>query len=1234
MAGQPEGTCDHLRTHRLSELDATVWYCEAVLDDRCVYFLLRPVRGTPDPDDALPSCPLCAIGEVEELTLDHVAPYARRAYPTYMLYDNEAWRTIEYDEEANLALSVEEEDILRNASERTTGAVNSDAAPPPLFINGPAGSGKSTMLSYLYAAYCRRPAQVQQAAGDAGLDEQLLYLTWNDRLLDRARDATRGVLTAEDRADNRTLPSGFEESFKSFHAFVLSLLPPSMRREFSADRRIDYARFRRMYVGPATGKDERDCQYQVNNPPYSADLVWHVVSNLIKGYFPGETMDPDDYAELPRKDRTVSDETFRDIHDSVWSNWYKDLRAKEWWDDRDLVRQVLDQESLPQEYAAIFCDEAQDFTRVELRLLVLVSAFSRYALPPNVASLPFVFAGDPLQTLSPTGFRWKSLTAAFHDELVLPLAGRSALRLGETEVSYNYRSTKPIVRVGNLVQLWRRAWLDLDVKPQKTWHPDSDAACPVLFEIGRNLPLSDVAARTNNTTIIVPCELDEEEEYCRNQEALRSLIPEGGGTPPTVQSPARAKGREFDRVVVYGFGDALPDVAVPPDDDDARLQLEHHLNNLYVALTRAKRELFVIDTEEGCQRLWQASASHASIRQLLEGLGTERTLWEETVAAPGDGNEADSGAMGTGDAKTQAMEYEQHGAEANDADLLRRARDLYLRAGDSDGADRCLAQASELDGDYQEAGMLCLGLQRYRDAARCFWRGAHWPELSNVLHQHPTIEVPSPHARRMLAFMTQNDGSVDVLAEFAEWTTSQLNQGMTFIGTEIQWRSVAEAFVKRLRQAAAASFTDEQSKCAAQVAVRLYEAGLAEADALLLAAANYRAADSPEAAVSLLEGHELNSTDEYFLAQADSAGMSERLKWLDRLDDQTEATKRILAEWDSPASRDAPLEDASALILARHLEKGKRWHDALECHIGAGEVDAAVRCLRQAGARGSAQRRWQSLGSVVALVVERGRFDDALSLLAEAPHPESDDPDYVAVAAHIVRALAQFDGVVEGAELLKRLEDLVKSVEARAREEGLVSDEEIGAALEMTRAIVETLRFYEAAADRLADDAVRLNHMRERWLVVKEQHVKYASLRGRPDEVERVKRDLERRKGEWDISAKGHDDSPVKGLPTGTRLERPTETQLRFDLAGLSVTADTNRAVLLVTTEDLEAVRVKVSSGQHTGDLVVNAIEESDGHVVLGVPDADFKIEMERRDGKQTARLTRREQTVTITFRE
>ena len=144
----------------------------------------------------------------------------------------------------------------------------------------------------------------------------------------------------------------------------------------------------------------------------------------------GTEVDPEFYEELARDSKSISDVTFKLIYEKVWK-WYLELCVKEeYWDDQDLVYSVLKYSTdRLSRYPAIFCDEAQDFTNTELELIERLSLYSDRGLPNYLAKrVPFAFAGDPFQTLNPTGFNWSAMQASFHDNIVQKIDGSGKLK--------------------------------------------------------------------------------------------------------------------------------------------------------------------------------------------------------------------------------------------------------------------------------------------------------------------------------------------------------------------------------------------------------------------------------------------------------------------------------------------------------------------------------------------------------------------------------------------------------------------------------------------------------------------------------------------------------------------------------------------------------------------------------------------------------------------------------------
>ena len=170
---------------------------------------------------------------------------AQAGEPTrrWCLADDELWIDLEREPIANIALSPEESEVLESARR--------SLHPFPLFINGRAGSGKSTILQYLFADllfnYLSRP--------DARSIAPPIYLTASGELLRvQARRFVEQLLKSE---------AIFAQHFSTRTEAALSSTKPSCssirtcyrgfqrRCEQSVSarsNRVDYARFRNLWM--------------------------------------------------------------------------------------------------------------------------------------------------------------------------------------------------------------------------------------------------------------------------------------------------------------------------------------------------------------------------------------------------------------------------------------------------------------------------------------------------------------------------------------------------------------------------------------------------------------------------------------------------------------------------------------------------------------------------------------------------------------------------------------------------------------------------------------------------------------------------------------------------------------------------------------------------------------------------------------------------------------------------
>lgn len=670
---------------------------------------------------------------------------AIRAYPVEVVWDQDIWiKNIEFgDERANMALSSEESDILNSVM----------GIGYPLFINGRPGSGKSTVLQYLLSEhimyYLRERPDFRPP----------LYLTYNQELLQLAREIVENILKCNaNKAERlRIIDKEFTEetlnkSFVSFRDFMLNLV--GQYEELDKERYVDFPRFKNLF----NKQKIRTC--------ISPEVSWHVIRTYIKGFvFEKDVfLNPDDYRNLARKRKSVDLNTFERVYNDVWDKWYRGLTNDGYWDDQDLARKILElvfENKLElSAYPAIFCDEAQDFTHNELRLILLLSLFSKRRLRTDfINKIPFAFAGDPFQTLNPTGFDWEATKAKFHENIIQLLcpSASSRFEMNWRELDFNYRSNNGIVRLCNIIHLLRGvAFRKKALNPQKAYF-EFPINVPSYFDIDNPVCQAKLKEQAE-LVIIIPCQEGEEENYIPNDDFLKALaLSEGKNKKITrnILSPIKAKGLEFNRVVLYKFGDVaikenknlidILDGRLEELDDEESIKLEYFINRLYVAASRAKKRLIIVDTTEGINNFWKKYFENSSFIQSLVNLykqidknaewktddlilmqqGLEQ-LWESDQDSP----------------EELAEQFYRQGSAQRDILKLQYARDNFRRAKKEDRAIECEALMYEYEDKKRDAGKQFIKLTKYDKALRLFWESRSWDLIAknNIWEGNPEFK--------------------------------------------------------------------------------------------------------------------------------------------------------------------------------------------------------------------------------------------------------------------------------------------------------------------------------------------------------------------------------------------------------------------------------------------------------------------------------------------------------------
>ena len=491
-----------------------------------------------------------------------------------------------------------------------------------------------------------------------------------------------------------------------------------------------------------------------------------MIRTYIKGFNSENILEPEDYNELPSSERSVEASTYKHIFDNEWSNWYGGAKRLEqgYWDDQDLVRDLISSDRVTASFLAVFCDEVQDFTRIELEFLFDSNLFSKRKMEPaSMKRVPFAFVGDPFQTINPTGFRWEAVTSSFTEKYAdaMRIWGQAGSDfLNRRQLQYNYRSDPSIVCFANYIQFVRMCSFNLtNVKPQIPWF-DTDTKTKVTYFNALDADFVSEISRHRDVITIIPCEEGEEADFVRKDPYLRNLLPKAAdeaAMPTNVMSPARVKGMEFDRVLLYGFGEKglqsfeAPGYIPKKDQKERRLPYEYFLNKLYVAATRAKSKMYIVDSERAIKEYWGDVTAYESLYiTLTEYDETEKTDWAKNIFNASK----DQPVLLRGDVglhlnedpevieknrKLLAEKFFEQGKILVSPFFMRQAAAHFADMSDEIQRKRCLGYAYLYEKRWNDAGHAFKQSCDYMNARDAFWEAENYPEVCALVREDATI---------------------------------------------------------------------------------------------------------------------------------------------------------------------------------------------------------------------------------------------------------------------------------------------------------------------------------------------------------------------------------------------------------------------------------------------------------------------------------------------------------------
>ena len=213
-----------------------------------------------------------------------------------------------------------------------------------------------------------------------------------------------------------------------------------------------------------------------------------------------------------------------------------------------------------------------------------------------------LLTGDVKQIINPSGFRWEELKRHFFDrELHTPQL---------TFLNLNFRSSGSIVELANTLLELKGSLLGTSAEELKEDWKYKGRPPVVAFGLNEKEMIENIKGIGAKKTILV-----------RNEEEknkLKNLF-----ETELVFTIYEAKGLEFDTVFLWKFcseiktSDVWKVILEDSRSDMHDANIKHELNLLYVAITRAQKELLIYDGKNPSV-IWQSNLLKEQIYQTNE----------------------------------------------------------------------------------------------------------------------------------------------------------------------------------------------------------------------------------------------------------------------------------------------------------------------------------------------------------------------------------------------------------------------------------------------------------------------------------------------------------------------------------------------------------------------------------------------------------------------------------------
>ncbi len=446
--------------------------------------------------------------------------------------------------------------------------------PPPCIVIGSAGSGKTALTL----------EKMKDAPGE------VLYVTRSPYLVHNARTLYYGLEYENDDQD---------VSFLSFAEYLASLRVPQGREMGFRDFAQWFARHR--------------AASRLTDP--------HALFEEFQGVLTGPATDRpylsrEEYLGLGIRQSIFAEDERPHVYD-LFGKYLAFMQDNGYYDPNILSYHYLP--LVEPRYDFVVVDEVQDLTTIQLQL-ILTSLREPHQ---------FFLCGDANQIVHPNFFSWSTLKRFFYQQAGLA-APAELMRI----LHNNYRNAVNVIEVANrLLKLKHARFGSVDRESNYLVRSTGETSGTVLLLADTEPITRELDQKTRQSTRFAVVVMHPE-----HKPAARAHF-----HTPLIFSIQEAKGLEYDNIILYNFTSAAEErfreitrgvraedvlgeelrYARAREKGDKSLEIyKFHINALYVAITRAVENLYLIEANPS--------------QRLFEVLGLKR--WEERLALADHGS--------------------------------------------------------------------------------------------------------------------------------------------------------------------------------------------------------------------------------------------------------------------------------------------------------------------------------------------------------------------------------------------------------------------------------------------------------------------------------------------------------------------------------------------------------------------------------------------------------------------